>query len=155
MQEYTGFPKFSRPNSEFSREISVKFFSFHENQGSTFSRIPGNFGHPHPLKIQEYTGFPEFSTQNSDFSREIFTKIWNFHDILGSPVTKFPGILVEKTPENTEIYGFHRFCGVKFGFFPGILVDPSTRLEKCRYTPGVRLQEYTGFPVPPGAHFGP
>ena len=43
MQEYMGFPEFTRPNSEFSREISVKIFSFHENLGPTFSRIPGNF----------------------------------------------------------------------------------------------------------------
>ena len=44
IQEYTGLPEFVSPNSEFSREISVKISSFHENPGSTFSRIPGNFG---------------------------------------------------------------------------------------------------------------
>ena len=43
-QEYTCFPKSSRRKSDFSREIFTKIFSFHENLGSTFSRIPGNFG---------------------------------------------------------------------------------------------------------------
>ena len=44
MQESTSFPEFSSQNSDFSREIFVKIFSFHENLGLTFSRIPGNFG---------------------------------------------------------------------------------------------------------------
>ena len=44
MQEYMGFPELSVQNSDFSREISVKISSFHENLGSPFSRIPGNFG---------------------------------------------------------------------------------------------------------------
>ena len=100
-------------------------------------------------------GFPEFTGPNLDFSREIFTKIWNFHDISGSSVTKFPGILVEKTPRNAEIYGFHVFLGVKSQFSREFWSTCRQVSKKCRHTPGVHLQEYTGFPVPPGAHFGP
>ena len=43
MQECTCFPKYSSRNSEFSRKIFTKIFSFHENLGSAFSGIPGNF----------------------------------------------------------------------------------------------------------------
>ena len=52
MQEYTGFLEFSSQNSDFSREIFVKISSFHENPGSTFSRIPGNFGRQNSRKCR-------------------------------------------------------------------------------------------------------
>ena len=52
MQEYTGFPEFMRQNSEFSPKSFTKIFSFHENPGSTFSRIPGNFGRHNPEKCR-------------------------------------------------------------------------------------------------------
>ena len=104
------------------------------------ARIYGFLG----MRAPKFRFFPGNFYENLKFSRHF-----------GSPGTKFPGILVDKTPRNAEIYGFHAFLGVKFGFFPGILVDGSRHLEKCHYTPGVHLQEYTGFPVPPGVHFGP
>ena len=38
------FPEILETKFRFSREIFTKIFSFHENRGSIFSRIPGNFG---------------------------------------------------------------------------------------------------------------
>ena len=52
MQEYMGFPEFLSQNSEFSRKIFTKIFSFHEIPGSTFSWIPGNFGRQNPGKCR-------------------------------------------------------------------------------------------------------
>ena len=52
MQEYTGFPEFSRQNSEFSPKSFTKISNFHENPVSTFSRIPGNFGRQNPGKCR-------------------------------------------------------------------------------------------------------
>ena len=150
-----GFPGILEPKFRFSPGNFCQNFEFSRNSEIDIFTNSREFWSTKPRKMQEYTGFPEFSSWISDFSREIFTKILNFHDILGWPVTKFPGILVEKTQENARIYGFHGFWGVKFAIFPGILVGRSWHLEKGRYTPGVHLQEYTGFPVPPGAHFGP
>ena len=69
MQEYTCFLKFSSQNSDFSREISVKIFGFHENLGSTFSRIPGNFGRQNPGKCRNI-----WVSRNSRAKSQIFPR---------------------------------------------------------------------------------
>ena len=118
MQEYTGFPEFSSHNSDFSREISVKISNFHENPGSTFSRIPGNFGRQNPGKCRNIRVsqnsrakiqiFPGNFRQNLEFSR-------NF----GVICHEIPGNVGRQRPGKCRNIRVSPFFGGKNHNFPG------------------------------------
>ena len=82
MQEYTGFPEFTRLNSDFSREIFVKISGFHENPGSHFSRIPGNFSRQNTRNCRNIWVSPNSRPKMQIFPGkflskcEIFTTFW-------------------------------------------------------------------------------
>ena len=78
MQEYTGFTEFSRQNSEFSWEIFTKIFSFHENRGSTFSRIPGNFGRQNSRKCRNIRISPNSRPKIQIFPGKFLSKFGIF-----------------------------------------------------------------------------
>ena len=147
------FPEFSSQNSDFSREIFVKIFSFHENLGSTFSRIPENFGRQNHQKCRSIWVSRNFRPKIQTFPGKFSPKFGIFTTFWGRPVTKFPGILVEKNPRNAEIYGFQVFLGVKIEVFPGILVDQSPGLEKMSLYPRRAPSRIYGFPGPPRRTF--
>ena len=155
MQEYTGFPEFSSQNSEFSREIFVKIFSFHENRGSTFSRIPGNFGRQNTQKCKNIRVSRNSRAEIQIFPGKFLRKFGIFTKFRGHPSRNSREFWSKKPRKMQKYTGFTSFWGVKFRFSREFWSIRRHTSKKWPYTPGGSLQEYTGFPVPPGAHFGP
>ena len=114
-----GFPKFSRQNSEFSPKNFTKISNFHENRGSPFSRIPGNFGRQNSQKCKNIRVSWNSRDKIQNFPGKFLSKFLVFTKIGGQHFPEFPGILVKKTPKNARIYGFPRILAPKSRFFPG------------------------------------
>ena len=68
MQEYTCFPKFTRPKSYFSPKNVDHNFWFLSKSGPHLFWNSRELGSPQWAKIQEYTRFPKFTRHNSYFS---------------------------------------------------------------------------------------
>ena len=111
MQEYTGFPKFTRPNAEFSREISVKISSFHENTGSTFSRIPGNFGHQNTRKCKNIRVSRNSRAEIQIFPGKFLRKFGIFTKFRGHPSRNSREFWSKKPQKMQKYTGFTGFAG--------------------------------------------
>ena len=111
MQEYTGFPEFTRPNSEFSREIFTKISSFHENPGSTFSRIPGNFGRQNSQKCRNMRVSRNSRPKIQTFPGKFLRKFGIFTKFRGHPSRNSREFWSKKPRKMQKYTGFTSFWG--------------------------------------------
>ena len=111
MQEYTSFPEFSRQNSEFSREIFVKISNFHENPGSTFSRIPGNFGRQDPKKCRNIWVSRNSRAKIQIFPGKFLRKFGIFTTFWGHPSRNSREFWSKKPRKMQKYTGFTSFWG--------------------------------------------
>ena len=111
MQEYMGFPEFTTPNPEFSREIFTKIFSFHENRGSTFSRIPGNFGRQNPQKCKNIWVSRNSRAEMQIFPGKFLSKFGIFTKFRGHPSRNSREFGSKKPRKMQKYTGFTGFWG--------------------------------------------
>ena len=111
MQEYMGFPAFSSQNSDFSREIFVKILNFHENRGSTFSRIPGNFGRQNAQKCRNIRVSPNSRAKIQIFPGKFLAKFGIFTKFRGHPSRNSREFWSKKPRKMQKYTGFTPFWG--------------------------------------------
>ena len=108
MQEYTRFSEFSTQNSDFSREIFVKIWNFHEISGSPVTKFPG------------------ILVDNAPENAEIY----GFHAFLGVKFGVFPGILVDLSTHLEKVALYPRRAPSRIYGFPGPPRRPFWTLKK-------------------------
>ena len=111
MQEYTGFPEFSRQNSEFSPKSFTKISNFHENPGSTFSRIPGNFGRQNSQKCKNIRVSQNSRPKIQIFPGKFLSKIGIFTTFWGVLSRNSQEFWPKNPREMQKCTGFTSFAG--------------------------------------------
>ena len=111
MQEYTGFPEFTRPNSGFFPGNFCQIFSFHENPGSTFSRIPGNFGRQNSQKCRNIWVSRNSRAEIQIFPGKFLRKFGIFTKFRGHPSRNSREFWSTEPRKMQEYTGFPCFWG--------------------------------------------